>query len=327
MQDWRLFTGSGSPRPAEIPQAPSWRSFGAPVAADVLDWANRIPERDPYWNPARAYQTPKSILDAVNAALILRRPLLVTGPPGSGKTSLIYRVAFELGLGPVLVWPVNSRTTLESGLYDYDAIARLHDQQLGSEGAQDIGRYISLRALGTALLPSPRPRPLLIDELDKADPDLPNDLLNIFEEGWFEIPELQRHDERHVRVRGAEPAGSQGEFETHAEIAGGRVQCSEFPFIVLTSNGEREFPAAFLRRCIRIELAAPDLEQLSRIVEAHIGADVAQAAQQHIKDFAGNGGSVATDQLLNALYIVHTVKGMDDTTAESLRRQLTRSLI
>jgi MoxR-like ATPase len=326
MQKWHLFTGEGEPRHVDIPLAPPWRSFGEKVESDATDWSFKPDAKDRYWKRARAYRTPSAILDAVNAALVLRRPLLVTGPPGAGKSSLIYRVAFELGLGPVLVWPVNSRTTIESGLYDYDAIARLRDQNLGAAEAKDIGRYISLRALGTVLLPSPRPRALLIDELDKADPDLPNDLLNIFEEGWFEIPELQRHDIRQVNVRVADSIDSAGQGSTRASIVSGRIQCSEFPFIVLTSNGEREFPAAFLRRCIRVELEQPDVDQLADIVEAHIGKTVAQAARGQIDEFAKSGESVATDQLLNALYIVHKVNGVDDDAAQRLHRLLTRSL-
>jgi MoxR-like ATPase len=325
MAQWRIFTGKGEPKAVEFPPPPPWRTFEKPTEGDLhtsltLDYSDR------YWDRARAYQTPPEILDAVNAALILRRPLLVTGPPGTGKSSLIYRIAFELALGPVLVWPVNSRSTLESGLYDYDAIARLRDQGLNQSEAVDIGRYISLRALGTALLPSSRPRALLIDELDKADPDLPNDLLNALEEGWFEIPELQRQDNKNVEVRVASSARTGDSQTVNAQITAGRVQCYEFPFIVLTSNDEREFPAAFLRRCIRVELKAPDVAQLTQIVEAQVGKEIAEAARHYIDDFANSGRSSATDQLLNATYLVHSVTGSESDEAKRLYEMLTRSL-
>lgn len=131
-------------------------------------------------------------LELINAALYLRRPLLVTGEPGSGKSTLAHSVAYELGLGRVLQWPIVSRTELKDGLYTYDAIGRLQDAQLAERGtgrgSDDIGRYIRLGPLGTALLPAERPRVLLIDELDKSDIDLPNDLLNVVEEGSSPFP-------------------------------------------------------------------------------------------------------------------------------------------
>lgn len=314
IQDWHLFTGHAAPHDAELPDPPKWRNFGKPENKQVPAILAQPDAKDDYWDRARAYRTPPEILDAINAALALRRPLLVTGKPGTGKSSLIYRVAFELQLGSVLVWPVNSRSTLKEGLYDYDAIARLQDRQIDNtqnDGAEDIGRYITLRSLGTALLPQGRPRALLIDELDKADPDLPNDLLNVFEEGWYDIPELQRHTQHQVEVRFTNPLRQYNQ-EQRTTVEGGRIQCQAFPFIVLTSNGEREFPPAFLRRCIRVELPDPDESQLTAIVRAHLGDEVAEKSADRIREFAsGVRGSKATDQLLNALYIVHKVNGID----------------
>jgi MoxR-like ATPase len=245
---------------------------------------------------------PKAI-EMVNAALALRRPLLVTGKPGSGKSTLAYSVARELRLGPVLRWNITSRTVLKDGLYEYDALARLNDYSLGEQ--RSIGDYIRLGPLGTTLLPYCRPRVLLIDEIDKSDIDLPNDLLNIFEEGSFIIPELfrLRDREEHIPVL---PADS----DVPVTIRGGRVRCTAFPFVVMTNNGEREFPPPFLRRCLRLRLPRPDDAMLARILEAHLplgpeAQEERRARQQLILDFLrrAQSGDLATDQLMNAVFM------------------------
>ncbi len=323
METWRLFLGSGEPRPeVKMPDAPPWRSFAQ--TAGTTPWQAGVADADHYWRRARSYVAPAEVIDPVNAALWLRRPLLVKGSPGSGKTTLIYRIAYELGLGPVLEWPVNSRTKLQDGLYAYDALARLQQHQLDPDLARDPGRYITLRSLGTALLPASRPRALLIDEIDKADPDLPNDLLNLFEEGRYEIPELLREGKGAARVRPMNPADP--DHADQVPIERGGVQCSEFPFVVLTSNGEREFPPAFLRRCIRVDLPDPGPAQLGRIVAAHLGQALADSLQAQIKAFAEGGASRATDQLLNAIYLVHRGGEMEAATREKLEALLLQSI-
>jgi MoxR-like ATPase len=235
----------------------------------------------------------------------LRRPLLVTGKPGNGKSSLILAVARELRLGRVLRWVITSKSTLKEGLYQYDALGRLEEVkragQLGDDS--DIGRFIELGPLGTALLPTDWPAALLIDEIDKSDLDLPNDLLNIFEQGDYPIPELARarlkKPENGVRVR---VWRGQGE----ATIYNGYVRCRHFPFVVMTSNREREFPPAFLRRCIRITLKEPDDDMLGSIVESHFDKATRARASELISLFFDNRGKqeLATDQLLNAVYLI-----------------------
>lgn len=224
----------------------------------------------------------------VNAALYLRRPLLITGRPGTGKSSLAYAVARELGWGSVLRWSITSRSALQQGLYFYDAVARLQEASLqtnavpgvpaATSSIPDIGRFIRLGPLGTALLPTRCPRVLLIDELDKSDIDLPNDLLNIFEEGEYIIPELQR-------LRTQEPVQVLPyDGEDLVPVVEGRVRCNTFPFVVITSNGEREFSGPFLRRCLRLKLNPPDPTKLARILDAHLkfGPTMATSAQSVI---------------------------------------------
>ncbi|GCB44664.1 MoxR family ATPase [Streptomyces sp. NL15-2K] len=293
---WRLFRGDGQSRQVTFPEAPPWRRFtSAPSGSE--------PSKPlPYLiGPAEA--------DVVNAALLLRRPLLVTGHPGTGKSSLAHAVAHELSLGRVLSWPVNSRSTLQDALYRYDAIGRLRESNLRREQAceepphgqgPDIGSYVRLGPLGTALVPSERPRVLLVDELDKGDVDLPNDLLAVFEDGEFEIPELARlpEEQDRVEVLTADP-------EARVPVVRGRVRCSEFPVVVITSNGEREFPPAFLRRCVRLEIAEPDGNRLRDIVRAHLEdadlADVDELLDTFLDRRAS--GELATDQLLNAVFL------------------------
>ncbi|MBT2400247.1 MoxR family ATPase [Streptomyces sp. ISL-100] len=342
MTDWRIYRGAGLPHDGvrRLPGPPPWRDFAAvgpdpdgtegsdatdPSAARRLGVQRRLVENH-HPRPAE--------VDAVNAALYLRRPLLVTGNPGTGKSTLAQAVAHELGLGRVLRWPIVSRSGLQDGLYRYDAIGRLQDVQLeraqGGAGAaasghsspSAIGSYVRLGPLGTALLPSEQPRVLLVDELDKSDLDLPNDLLNALEEGEFAIPELERIADREPVVDVLTDDGRK------AAVRGGRVRCTTFPFIVLTSNGERDFPAALLRRCIQLELEAPGEEQLTAMVEAHLGSDAAIEGRDLIERFLGRepGEIIAADQLLNALYLTQHAPRAERVTRERIAEMLMRPL-
>lgn len=332
--EWLIYRGAGEPHDGigELPPPPPWRDFaGSADAGQGPDDGSADRRLGGYRHAAELHRPGAEELEMINAALYLRRPLLVTGSPGSGKSTLAHSVAHELGLGRVLRWPIVSRTTLADGLYHYDAIARLQDVQIaahaatdgGTAPAADIGSYIRLGALGTALLPSDQPRVLLIDELDKSDIDLPNDLLNVLEEGEFAIPELERMADR--------LPGGEAEVLTHdgrkVRIKGGRVQCRAFPFVVLTSNGERDFPAPLMRRCIHLELGRPDHQRLATFVRAHLGEEAARAGDDLIAHFLERSRSelIATDQLLNAIYLTAaTVPAGRDRLADQLIQRLDR---
>ncbi|MET9951945.1 MoxR family ATPase [Streptomyces sp. NPDC006339] len=332
MSLWPVYTGSSTPHDGvdALPAPPPWRRFDGgpalpPAPRDEADGG--APGRV---HRARTYQPTQETVQLVNAALYLRRPLLVTGPPGSGKSSLPYAVARELRLGRVLRWNITSRTTLTDGLYRYDPLSRLYAAGRAGgtvpapgagagtrAGEAAIEDHLRLGPLGTALLPYERPRVLLIDEIDKSDLDLPNDLLHILEEGQYEIPEL-------VRAARSHPVAEVmvADSEARVPVRHGEVRCRAFPFVVLTSNGEREFPPAFLRRCVRLELRRPLREQLEDIVRAHLG-ELDERDHALVETFLrrGGAGELATDQLLNAIYLTRT-SGLDASSREELAKAL-----
>jgi MoxR-like ATPase len=309
-----IYHGDGTIRDVTLPDAPPWRRFPPPVIGG---------------DGTAIFQPPEGLTEAVTAALSLRRPLLLTGSPGSGKSTVIDSVALELQLGDVLHWHITSRSTLSEALYRYDALGRIHAHQLAHNHSSaptpdDIGPYLQLGPLGTALIPSSRPRALIIDEIDKSDLDLPSDLLDVLERGEFEIPELARFEHDVVAVR------AWGGDDRH-EIHKGRVRCAEFPFIIMTSNGERDFPAPFLRRCIRFTMPEPSIDSLTRIVTAHLGAAAADTpmAVELIDTFIKRvkaGESLAVDQLLNTVFLLTDGPVTDAAQRKRLTDVLMREL-
>jgi len=310
MSTWHIYKGTGHPHDGikELPDPPKWRNFDGKIQQEPKRETDpELKRRFGNLSGGQTFIASDKEIDLVNAALFLRRALLVTGKPGTGKSSIAYAVAHELKLGKVLLWPITSRSVLRDALYQYDAIGRLQAAQLQEDS--DIGHFIRLGPLGTALLPSSYPRVLLIDEIDKSDIDLPNDLLHVFEEGAFEIPELKRLSKSQEQVS-VFPYDS----EERVPITQGKVRCHAFPFIVMTSNAERELPPAFLRRCIRLDIQEPNEEKLARIVRVHFGDSEAEAPWNSlIATFLKrrDQGDLATDQLLNAIYLTSQDVNLD----------------
>jgi MoxR-like ATPase len=184
------------------------------------------------------YVVTEDLQVAVNAAITLERPLLVKGEPGTGKTVLAHEIAAALG-APLIEWHIKSTTKAQHGLYEYDAVARLRDGQLGDERVRDIGNYIVRGKLWEAFESGTRPV-VLIDEIDKADIEFPNDLL-------LELDRMEFHI-----------------YETKATVA-----AKNRPIVLITSNNEKELPDAFLRRCFFHYISFPDADTMGKIVDVH----------------------------------------------------------
>jgi MoxR-like ATPase len=229
---------------------------------------------------------------AVNAALTVERPLLVKGEPGTGKTQLAAEVAAAID-APLIEWHVKSTTRAVQGLYEYDAVARLRDSQLGDPRVGDVGNYIRRGKLWEAFV-APRRPVLLIDEIDKADIEFPNDLLQ----------ELDR-------------------MEFHVYETGELVKARQRPVIVITSNNEKELPDAFLRRCFFHYIRFPDAQTMERIVDVHfpgLKREMLSAALESffdLREVPGLRKKPSTSELLDWIKLLVA----EDIPAEALRSE------
>jgi len=306
---WKVFRGSNDIK--TLPKAPSWRGNSDETHNNFLPSSEEI--------------------DLVNTALYLRRPLLITGKPGTGKSALAKLVAQELGLGDVLSWHITTQSTLKDALYSYDAVARLHDASMRkeTEKEENIGKYITLGAIGTAFSESKEGtiRVILIDEIDKSDIDLPNNLLHVLEENQFKIPELERSVTEKHEVKTLDGKS--------AEVSNGNIEANidNFPLIVMTSNGEREFPPAFLRRCIHLDMKPRrDASELKMIIKKHnieLTDTELKTLEEIIEEFSKkdeNKEYLAIDQLLNSIFL--KLKGVDilEEGNEPLLKSIWKSL-
>ncbi|MGA0609974.1 AAA family ATPase [Caldimonas sp. KR1-144] len=225
------------------------------------------------------YVATPDLMLAVNAAIALKRPLLVKGEPGTGKTMLAEEVATALGL-PLLQWHIKSTTKAQQGLYEYDAVSRLRDSQLGDEKVKDIHNYIVKGTLWQAFT-AEQPVALLIDEIDKADIEFPNDLLRELDRMEFYV------------------------YETR-EL----VRAKHRPLVFITSNNEKELPDAFLRRCFFHYIKFPDAETMKKIVAVHfpdLKRELLTAAMKNFYDIRGLPGlkkKPSTSELLDWLKLL-----------------------
>ena len=238
-----------------------------------------------------AYIATDDLTVAVNAAVTLERPLLVKGEPGTGKTELARQVASALGLR-MLEWNIKSTTKAQQGLYEYDAVSRLRDSQLGEERVHDVANYIKKGKLWQAFEANEK-LVLLIDEIDKADIEFPNDLLQ----------ELDR-------------------MEFHVYETGETIQAKHRPIVIITSNNEKELPDAFLRRCFFHYIRFPDADTMKRIVEVHHPGIKPQLLTEaltqfyDIRDQSGLKKKPSTSEVLDWLKLILA----EDLTAEDLKR-------
>jgi MoxR-like ATPase len=236
------------------------------------------------------YVATQDLMLAVNAALTLQRPLLVKGEPGTGKTMLAEEVAQTLGM-PLLQWHIKSTTKAQQGLYEYDAVSRLRDSQLGEERVKDITNYIVKGVLWQAF-EADKPVVLLIDEIDKADIEFPNDLLREIDRMEFYVQETDETIRAEVR-----------------------------PVVVITSNNEKELPDAFLRRCFFHYIKFPDKETMQAIVDVHqpnIKKDMLKEAMEsffQIRELPGIKKKPSTSELLDWLKLLMA----EDIPAEALQ--------
>ncbi|MDZ4364573.1 MoxR family ATPase [Brevundimonas sp.] len=257
-----------------------------------------MPRTTDRFDGASTYIATDDLKIAVNAAIALERPLLIKGEPGTGKTVLAYELAEALG-APLITWHIKSTTKAHQGLYDYDAVSRLRDSQLGEARVHEVSNYLKPGKLWEAFTAPVRPV-LLIDEIDKADIEFPNDLLQELDRMEFFVQETDETIKAEVR-----------------------------PIVVITSNNEKELPDAFLRRCFFHYIRFPDAETMQSIVEVHfpgIKPRLVAAALKtfyDIRDTPGLKKKPSTSELLDWLKLLL----VDDIDPETLRERSPNKLI
>ncbi len=244
------------------------------------------------------YVATEDLRIAVNAAITLERPLLIKGEPGTGKTVLAHEVATALGI-PLLEWHIKSTTKAQQGLYEYDAVSRLRDSQLGDARVHDISNYIKKGKMWEAFTSDKRPI-LLIDEIDKADIEFPNDLLQELDRMEFFV------------------------YET-----GETIKAQHRPIIIITSNNEKELPDAFLRRCFFHYIKFPDAETMTEIVEVHFPGlknrlvKEALSVFYDLREVPGVKKKPSTSELLDWIKLLLN----EDISPETLREKNPKNLI
>jgi len=220
------------------------------------------------------YIAAPDLMQTVNVSVQLSRPLLIKGEPGTGKTMLAQSIAKGLDM-PLLIWNVKSTTKAQDGLYVYDTVQRLYDGQFGDRDVSDIAQYIKLGKLGEAFTAEERVV-LLIDEIDKADLEFPNDLLWELDQMEFHIPETREN-----------------------------VKARQRPIVLITSNAEKELPDAFLRRCVFHYIEFPDADMMERIVRVHVPGldkrllDLAMQSFYWLRDLPGLQKKPSTSELID----------------------------
>jgi MoxR-like ATPase len=260
-----LFRGDGVPRP---------------------ETARLLPEQHSLFQENGAYLADPELTEAVNVSLAVGQPLLVTGEPGCGKTQLAWAVAKELGLGEPLQFYTRSISRAQDLLYMFDAVRRFYDIQMHDRRAEEPRNYVSYGPLGQAIVENQR-RVVLIDEIDKAPRDFPNDLLNELDRMAFLVPELEGPErEKRATVR---------------------------PIVIITSNSERQLPLPFLRRCVFHHIIFPDQRRLEAIIRERLGplnldGGLITAAVEkfhQVREIKGLGKKPATGELLSWLIALH----------------------
>ncbi|HAE41690.1 MAG TPA: hypothetical protein DCG34_02070 [Clostridiales bacterium] len=310
MKSWWVFRGSGQSNKQSnaLPPPPPGRRF-------AFEQGGRERKVQPY--PHSQVE-----IEQVNVALYLRRPLLILSRPGYNSTALAFSVANELSLGQVLYWPISRNTNLRDGLYTYDAVSREQDAQIASpeiytDSDADIGKYFRLGPLGTALLPSDRPRVLLIDGIDRNTNELSADLTHIIGGGEFIIPELMRlyYNAEFIEIYNYD--------NEQVRIKNGIIRCTSFPFICIISYGTSNLSEELTNQCVGLEIKRPNKEQLKQIIQASFNYETHDQEITSIIDeilTQSKDSQYTTETILDTIWMALVTKQPLSEIVNQLRR-------